>query len=90
MLTFTDDGFRRTIQDETGIKPEWPAEAFDDLEEDVRQSIARIKASPFVPRKDSVRGFVYEVETGRLREVDAGPAESRLFRREPAAEHAAS
>jgi carbonic anhydrase len=69
MLTFTDDGFRRTIQDETGIKPEWPAEAFDDLEEDVRQSIARIKASPFVPRKDSVRGFVYDVHTGRLSEV---------------------
>jgi carbonic anhydrase len=69
MLTFTDDGFRRPIQDETGIKPEWPAEAFDDLEEDVRQSIARIKASPFVPRKDSVRGFVYDVHTGRLDEV---------------------
>ena len=69
MLTFTDDGFRRTIQNETGIKPEWPAEAFDDLEEDVRQSIARIKASPFVPRKDSVRGFVYDVRTGRLSEV---------------------
>ena len=71
MLTFTDDGFRRTIQDETGIKPEWPAEAFDDLEEDVRQSIARIKASPFVPRKDSVRGFVYDVHDGSLREVAA-------------------
>ena len=69
MLTFTDDGFRRTIQDETGIKPEWPAEAFDDLEEDVRQSIARIEASPFVPRKDNVRGFVYDVHTGRLDEV---------------------
>ena len=69
MLTFTDDDFRRTIQDETGIKPEWPAEAFDDLDEDVRQSIARIKSSPFIPRKDSVRGFVYDVETGLLREV---------------------
>ena len=69
MLTFTDDEFRRSIQDETGIKPEWAAEAFPDLDEDVRQSIARIKASPFIPRKDSVRGFVYEVETGRLREV---------------------
>ena len=69
MLTFTDDDFRRTIQDETGIKPEWPAEAFDDLEEDVRQSIARIKASPFVPRKDSVRGFVYDVHSGQLNEV---------------------
>jgi carbonic anhydrase len=69
MLTFTDDEFKRQIQDETGIKPEWAAEAFNDLEEDVRQSIARIKASPFIPRKDSIRGFVYEVETGRLREV---------------------
>jgi carbonic anhydrase len=69
MLTFTDDAFKRSIQDEVGIKPEWAAEAFDDLDEDVRQSIARIKASPFIPRKDSVRGFVYEVETGRLREV---------------------
>jgi carbonic anhydrase len=69
MLTFTDDDFRNSIQEETGIKPEWAAEAFSDLEADVRQSIARIKASPFIPRKDSVRGFVYEVETGRLREV---------------------
>jgi carbonic anhydrase len=70
MLTFSDDEFRRSIQDETGIKPEWAAEAFSDLDEDVRQSIARIAASPFIPRKDSIRGFVYEVETGRLREVN--------------------
>jgi carbonic anhydrase len=69
MLTFTDDEFKRQIQDETGIKPEWAAEAFDDLETDVRQSIARIKASPFIPNKDSVRGFVYDVKTGRLDEV---------------------
>jgi carbonic anhydrase len=69
MLTFTDDDFKRSIQEETGIKPEWAAEAFSDLDEDVRQSIARIKASPFIPNKDTVRGFVYEVETGRLREV---------------------
>ena len=69
MLTFTDDDFRNAIQEDTGIKPEWAAEAFSDLEGDVRQSIARIKASPFLPNKDSVRGFVYEVETGRLREV---------------------
>ena len=69
MLTFTDDDFRRQLQDDTGIKPEWAAEAFGDLDEDVRQSIARIKASPFIPKKDSVRGFVYEVETGKLREV---------------------
>jgi carbonic anhydrase len=69
MLTFTDDDFKRSIQEETGIKPEWAAESFTDLDEDVRQSIARIKASPFIPNKDAVRGFVYEVETGRLREV---------------------
>jgi carbonic anhydrase len=69
MLTFTDDAFKRSIQADTGIKPQWAVEAFPDLEEDVRQSIARVKASPFIPRKDSVRGFVYEVETGHLREV---------------------
>ena len=71
MLTFTDEDFRRSLQDEVGIKPHWSTEAFSDLEEDVRQSIARIKASPFIPHKDRVRGFVYEVETGHLREVDA-------------------
>lgn len=69
MLTFTDDQFRSDIERDTGIKPTWAAEAFPDLDADVRQSIARIKASPFVPHTDSVRGFVYEVETGRLREV---------------------
>ncbi len=69
MLTFTDDEFKRSIQEETGIKPEWAVESFPDLDEDVRQSIARIQASPFIPNKDSIRGFVYEVETGRLREV---------------------
>jgi carbonic anhydrase len=69
MLTFTDDEFKRSVQDEVGIKPEWAAESFSDLDEDVRQSIARIQASPFIPRKDSVRGFVYDVESGRLREV---------------------
>jgi carbonic anhydrase len=69
MLTFSDDEFRRQVQQDTGIKPEWAAEAFDDLEEDVRQSIARIKASPFIPNKESVRGFVYDVKTGRLDEV---------------------
>jgi carbonic anhydrase len=69
MLTFSDDEFRRQVQADTGIKPEWAAEAFDDLDEDVRQSVARIKASPFVPHKDSVRGFVYDVHSGELREV---------------------
>jgi carbonic anhydrase len=71
MLTFLDDEFRRSIQDDTGIKPEWAAEAFPDLDEDVRQSIARINASPFIPRKESVRGFVYDVSDGSLREVAA-------------------
>jgi carbonic anhydrase len=69
MLTFKDDDFKAQIQEETGIKPTWSAEAFSDLEEDVRQTVARIKTSPFIPNKDSIRGFVYEVETGRLREV---------------------
>ncbi len=69
MLTFSDDEFRRQIEQETGVRPGWAAEAFPELEADVRQSIARIKASPFVPNKDSVRGFVYEVESGKLREV---------------------
>jgi carbonic anhydrase len=69
MLTFTDDAFKRSIQDETGIKPAWSAESFTDLDEDVRQSIARIKASPFVPRKDAIRGFIFDVATGRLNEV---------------------
>lgn len=69
MLTFSDDEFRQGIEAETGQRPSWAAEAFPHLEADVRQSIARITASPFIPRKDSVRGFVYEVETGSLREV---------------------
>ena len=70
MLTFTDDGFKASIQDETGLKPEWAAEAFDDVS-DVRQSIRRIKASPFIPHKDQVRGFVFDVATGKLNEVTA-------------------
>jgi carbonic anhydrase len=69
MLTFGDDEFRASIERDTGIRPPWAAEAFADLEGDVRQSIARVRASPFIPHKDSVRGFVYEVQTGRLREV---------------------
>ena len=68
MLTFTDDEFKRSVQDDVGVKPEWAAEAFPDLDEDVRQSIARIQASPFIPSKNA-RGFVYEVESGKLREV---------------------
>jgi carbonic anhydrase len=69
MLTFGDDDFRSQVQADTGVKPEWAAESFSDLDEDVRQSIARIKASPFIPRKDQIRGFVYDVHNGRLREV---------------------
>src|SRR5204863_9495232 len=69
MLTFSDEDFRRQVQEDTGIKPEWAAETFSDLDEDVRQSVARIKASPFIPRKNQVRGFVYDVHDGRLREV---------------------
>ena len=69
MLTFTDDEFKRSIQDEIGIKPEWAAEAFPDVEEDVRQSLRRIEASPFVTRHESLRGFVFDVATGRLTEV---------------------
>ncbi|MBA2560378.1 MAG: carbonic anhydrase [Propionibacteriales bacterium] len=69
MLTFTDDEFKRSIQDETGIKPAWAAESFGDIDEDVRQSVARIRASPFIPHTDQVRGFVFDVATGGLREV---------------------
>jgi carbonic anhydrase len=69
MVTFTDDDFKRSIQEDVGIKPTWAAEAFTDTDEDVRQSIARIKASPFVPHKDSIRGFVFDVATGKLLEV---------------------
>jgi carbonic anhydrase len=69
MLTFKDDGVKGQIEKETGIRPAFALEAFSDLDEDVRQSIARIKASPFVPHKDKIRGFVYDVRTGRLNEV---------------------
>ena len=69
MLTFTDDAFRKSVHDETGIEPAWATEAFTDLDEDVRQSIARITSSPFVPHTDQVRGFVFDVATGKLNEV---------------------
>lgn len=69
MLTFTDDEFKAQVQADTGIKPAWAAEAFTDLDVDVRQSIARIKAGSSIPVKDSVRGFVYDVTDGSLREV---------------------
>ena len=69
MLTFTDDDFKASIQADCGVKPPWAAEAFRDLDTDVRQSIARIKTSPFVPHTDAVRGFVFDVATGKLNEV---------------------
>lgn len=69
MLSFTDEEFERAIQHDTGVKPPWSAGSFTDLNEDVRQSIARIKASPFIPHKDATRGFVYDVATGKLTEV---------------------
>jgi carbonic anhydrase len=70
MLTFSDDELKAQIHEDVGLKPHFSMESFSDLEEDVRQSIARIQASPFISHKGSVRGFIYEVETGRLREVD--------------------
>ena len=78
MLTFTDDSVKAEVEAETGLRPAFALEAFTDLEEDVRQSLARIHASPFIPRKESVRGFVYEVETGRLREVSERAGEVTL------------
>jgi carbonic anhydrase len=70
MLTFDDEEFAQKLENETGQRPNFEAHAFRDLEEDVRASIATIKESPFIPHKDNVRGFVYEVESGRLREVE--------------------
>jgi carbonic anhydrase len=70
MLTFSEDDLKQQIHEEVGMKPHFSMESFSDLEEDVRQSIRRIRANPFIPHKDSVRGFIYEVETGRLREVN--------------------
>ncbi|HUA28387.1 MAG TPA: carbonic anhydrase [Streptosporangiaceae bacterium] len=69
MLTFADDDFKASIQQDTGIKPPWAAEAFGDLDADVRQSIKRITSSPFIPHTDAVRGFVFDVATGLLNEV---------------------
>ncbi|UIJ36127.1 carbonic anhydrase [Allobranchiibius sp. GilTou73] len=69
MLTFTDDDFKASIEKDTGVRPAWAAESFGDLEGDVRQSVARIKASPFIPHKDQIRGFVFDVATGKMNEV---------------------
>jgi carbonic anhydrase len=69
MLTFEDDEFRREIEDETGIRPGWAAETFKDPVKDVRQSMARLRSNPFIPNKSAIRGFVYDVGDGSLREV---------------------
>ncbi|HTU72212.1 MAG TPA: carbonic anhydrase [Trebonia sp.] len=69
MAKFTDDGLKAEIERDTGIRPPWATEAFSDPDADVPQSIARLKASPFIPFTDVIRGFVFEVESGRLREV---------------------
>ncbi|HZK73253.1 MAG TPA: carbonic anhydrase [Clostridia bacterium] len=71
MLTFKDDELKGKIEAEVGIRPAFALEAFSSLEDDVAQSIGRIKASPFIPNKSSVRGFVYDIRTGRLNEVHA-------------------
>jgi carbonic anhydrase len=69
MLTFTEDELRGELLEETGVKPSWAAEAFVDLDADVRSSMQRIRSSPFIPHRDQVRGFVYGVDSGELREV---------------------
>ncbi|UJH71181.1 carbonic anhydrase [Ornithinimicrobium sp. INDO-MA30-4] len=69
MLTFTDDEFKESILADTGLRPPWAAESFPDAQEDTRQSLARVRSSPFIPHKESVRGFVFDVATGRLHEV---------------------
>lgn len=71
MLKLSDDGFKAELQAEVGLSPDWAVESFDDVDEDVRNSINRLRSSPFLPHRDAIRGFVYEVETGRLREVGA-------------------
>jgi carbonic anhydrase len=71
MLTFKDDDLKGKIESEVGIRPAFALEAFSSAEDDVKQSIARIEASPFIPNKKNVRGFVYDVKSGRLNEVHA-------------------
>lgn len=73
MLSFIDDELKAQVEADTGIRPPFALEAFADLDDDVRQSIARIEANPLIPHRDSVRGFVYDVRTGLLREVPAVP-----------------
>lgn len=69
MLSFTDEEFAAQLEADTGVRPEWSPGSFTDLDEDVRRSVARIGADPFVPHTDSVRGFVWSVTDGTLREV---------------------
>ncbi len=69
MLTFKDDDVKAQIEEDTGLRPSFALEAFSDLQDDVRQSVRRIQASPFIPNKNAIRGFVYDVENGRLNEV---------------------
>jgi carbonic anhydrase len=69
MLTFSDEDFRGSIEQETGVRPDWHSEAFPDLEDDVRKCVKRITDSPFIPDTSSVRGFVFDVATGKLSEV---------------------
>jgi carbonic anhydrase len=66
----TDDGFRAELQEATGMAPAFAIESFTDVDADVRQSIARVRHSPFLLHRDRVRGFVYDVDTGALREVE--------------------
>ena len=74
MLSFTDEELRRTLEEETGTRPTWEPGAFTDLADDIRRSVARIKSSPFIPHTDAVRGFILDLATGRLEEVDAARA----------------
>jgi carbonic anhydrase len=76
MQTITDDGFRMELQETTGIAPSFAIESFKDVDEDVRQSIRRVRACPFLPHRDVVRGFVYEVDSHRLREVEVADESS--------------
>jgi carbonic anhydrase len=72
MEKITDDGFRAELQESTGIAPAFAIESFTDVEENVRQSILRVRRSTFVPHRENVRGFLYDVDTHRLREIEAG------------------
>ena len=77
MLTFKDDDLRAQLEDETGIRPAFAFDAFSNLEKDLRSSVGRIKASPFIPHKDKIRGFIYDVTNGRLNEVAVEAAAAR-------------